>query len=187
MKRWLIINLSVLVYLLALSSVDVIAAYKGWVVDAETKEPVEGVVVFIEFVAPTLLGAGYYVDAAEARTDDKGYFAVPDKGWSFNLWQMVWTDTLVTIFKSGYEPIKGSSWGAMKSREWGAPKGTIVWKIEYGRPYILLKKANPDLKKRLSNFEGLNPGGPQEKRKQLDNEIQKEYEILLPCKKEKTC
>lgn len=162
--------------------------YRGYVVDAETKEPVKDAVVFIEFDSVGLGGGSFYGNAAEGLTDEKGYFSVPYKGWSFNPWRMLWTDTLVTFFKSGYEPPVGSSWGALMKYEWGYPKGTLLWKIENGKPFILLKKASTDREKRLSDLHSIHTSGvPPEKRQLLENEIQKELEILYPCLKEKTC
>ncbi len=187
MNRWGLGLVLALGWLLTLPPGSALAAYKGWVVDAETHEPVEGVVVFIEFVQSHFMAGRTYVDAAEVLTDKDGYFAVPDKSWSVNLWKMLHTDTIVTIFKSGYAPIVGN-WNGLVENEGGMPKGTFIWKMDQGKPYILLKKANPDLKKRLSDLGNASTSGvPPEKKELLDKEVEKEYKLLVPCKKEGTC
>jgi hypothetical protein len=178
-------------WFLALPPGNALAAYQGWIVDAETHEPVEGVVVFIEFLQPNaLLGEGrHYVNAAEVLTDTHGYFSVPYKGWSWLPWRMLVTSNLVTIFKSGYAPL-GGTWANFLDVNWGvgSSMGQPIWKMNQGKPYILLQKANPDIKKRLSDLGNASTSGvPPEKKTLLDNEVEKEYKLLVPCKKEGTC
>jgi len=153
------------------------AAYEGQIVDAETKEPIAGVVVFMSWSQAHIDQGHTFEDAFEIRTDQEGRFSLP-RYWSWNLWKTATTENLVTIFKSGYEPIVGSSWQAMLKNEWGAPKGSIVWKMEKGRPVILLKKAGPDLKERRSNLGGVGGSEPPEKKPLLREEIAKENAIL---------
>jgi hypothetical protein len=189
MYKWIVIII-VGVVVSTVSPGGASAAYQGWVVDAETHEPVEGVVVFIEFVQSHFMSGRTYADAAESVTDKSGYFSVSDKRWSWNPWKMLTTDTIVTIFKSGYAPVAGGPWWALLDREWGAPKGTHIWKIEHGRPYILLKKYK-SIEEMIQNRRpgpgriggpDVSPGSDvePEKWKFLRGEVNKEQDILYP-------
>jgi hypothetical protein len=189
MRRWGIGIALTLVCGWLLFPVSAQAAYKGWIVDAETHEPVEGVVVFIEFVQSHFLSGRTYVDAAEVLTDERGYFSVPDKSWSVNLWKMLHTDTIMTIFKSGYAPIVGN-WNGLVENDGGMPKGTFIWKIDQGKPSILLKRYK-SVEEMIQNRRP-GPGrivGPDvsqgsdvesEKWKLLREETNKERNILYP-------
>lgn len=157
-------------------------AYKGRVVDADTKEPVEGVVVYMEWVAPHWPEGHDDVGAYETITDKEGKFSL-SRYWSINLWKMAWADNLLTIFKSGYEPISGSSWRYFLKIEWGAPKGKYIWKIEHGKPVILLRKSSGDIEKRLSNLDAAYPDGPEGTGQLLLREWKEEHEFLLTCRK----
>lgn len=155
--------------------------FEGWIVDADTKEPVEGVVVFVEWVQAHLMDSGgIYVDAAETQTDAEGYFAIPS-WWSFNPLKNFLTAGLVTIFKSGYQPIAGGYWDRFLEIEWGAPKGTFIWKFRRFHPIILLHKAS-DGNLRRSNFDRLNPHGSKEKTVLIRREMDKEDAVLFPDK-----
>lgn len=68
--------------------------------------------------------------------------------WTWNLWKLGMTNHLITIFKSGYEPISVATWRGFKAREKGNPKDPNVWKVERGKPIILLKGASSDLRER---------------------------------------
>lgn len=165
--------------------------YSGYVVDEETKEPVKDVVVFIDFIAPnSFLAEGRRtVDVTEGLTDENGFFSLSNKGWSFNPWQMLYTTNDFTIFKSGYLPISGSSWRQIlhefpSTYVWSTKElFYYIWKVENRRPFILLKNANPDREKRLSDFRSVYCSFSPEKVKLLDKECQKEYDILFPSRK----
>lgn len=193
LKKTAFIGIAViLACLLALPVANAIAGYKGWILDAETKEPVEGAVVFIEFDSVGFPGGGsYYVNATEVRSDDKGYFSLPFKGWSFNLFGMLFTRPQVTIFRSGYKPIIGN-WGNFLDVNWGegSSMGKPILKVEYGKPYILLKKyksLEEMIKDRLNGFilkQDMSPGSDvkPEKWKLLQEELNKEHELLFQKK-----
>jgi hypothetical protein len=80
--------------------------YQGKVIDLETKEPLEGAAVLIEFNTQEYGPAGsvsHYVDAKESLTDKNGEFRVP----SFTTTALRTLQTFdahgwVTIFKPGY-------------------------------------------------------------------------------------
>lgn len=119
-------------------------SYNGYVVDKETKEPIEGTVVSIEFLNPQFLGGSYAAGAAEDVTDKNGYFSVPFRGFSFNPFGMLLRDNLVTVFKSEYEPVSTLAWYHFFPRQIysNGPKvpSEYTWKVEHGKPYILLHK-----------------------------------------------
>lgn len=56
------------------------AWYEGRIVDADTKEPVVGAVVFMEWVQSHFDQGRTYVDAFETVTDDEGRFCSPGIG-----------------------------------------------------------------------------------------------------------
>lgn len=164
------------------------SAYKGYVVDSETKEPIEGVVVFMEFLQPNPVEGRHVVDAAEAVTDQNGYFSVPSKGWSLFPIQM-FPDNPVTVFKSGYEPLHAPFWSKLISTEELRSSRAMdrhvpyTWKVSYGKPYLLMykyKNLEEMRKGRMENgvIHSLSPGGPPENRKFLDDEIKKERDLL---------
>ena len=137
---------SAIAFLWLVCAAPVAAAYKGQIVDAETKEPVDGVVVFMEwsYLQFNLMPHSHAFAAAyETLTDKDGRFSLPG-WWSLNPWRMMTGDHLITIFKGGYEPIVSGSgvWRAWTAEENGVPKSPNVWKIEKGRPVILLKKVS---------------------------------------------
>src|SRR4030043_763483 len=58
----------------------ILRAFEGKVVDAETKEPIEGAAVLAVYYESTIsvAGSGYYaVDAQETLTDANGEFKIP--------------------------------------------------------------------------------------------------------------
>ncbi len=87
--------------------------YRGKVIDAETKEPIEGVVVlgvwYSQLWSPGG-GVSEYYDARETVTDKNGEFTMPGKGIRI-LSNLVPVDLL--IFKAGYE-YEAGSWTSLK-------------------------------------------------------------------------
>ncbi|MCC7201739.1 MAG: hypothetical protein IT393_03605 [Nitrospirae bacterium] len=78
--------------------------YRGKIVDAEMKEPIEGVVVVAEWGRKTagILAAGTkFMDAQETVTDKNGEFYIPGI-WVFNPWRHIVADVTLYIYKSGY-------------------------------------------------------------------------------------
>lgn len=103
--------------------------YRGKVVDAETGEPIEGVVVLGVWYStmPTPAGGvSKYYDAEETVTDEKGEFKLKGQGLLlFSRVEPPW----ITIFKAGYN-YYSMSWEELE-RE---------MKKERGRPVIPLKR-----------------------------------------------
>jgi hypothetical protein len=80
--------------------------YSGRVIDAETKEPIEGAVVLVIWEMSTCTpggGVSIYYDAKETITDKNGEFRVP-RLISLALNPLYYLDELthITIFKPGY-------------------------------------------------------------------------------------
>lgn len=88
--------------------------YKGKVIDAETKEPLEGVVILGVWTKeyPTPAGAVHkFYDAYETMTDKNGDFTVEGLGLKI-MSNVIPMD--VVIFKAGYEHLGYMSWLSLK-------------------------------------------------------------------------
>ena len=144
-------------------------AYRGKVIDAETKEPIEGVVVlgvwYSQLWSPGG-GVSEYYDARETVTDKNGEFTMPGKGIRI-LSNLVPVDLL--IFKAGYE-YEAGSWTSLKVGYLAREK--VKW--EGDKAIIPLKKLSVEERKKG----GIPPLPPREVRKDkiklLLNEINKD-------------
>jgi hypothetical protein len=108
MKKFIILSAFLLLYILmnGCAIVHHYGPYYGKVVDAETKEPLEGAAVLAVYYTEQHSPAGsvsHYVDAQETITDNNGEFKIPSNPvttfrplQSFKPW--AW----FTIFKAGY-------------------------------------------------------------------------------------
>ena len=120
--------------------------YTGRVIDSDTCEPIEGVVVLGVWntihVSPGG-GVSYYYDAREMVTDKNGEFSIPGKG----LRVLSRLEPLsVNIFKAGYQ-YEGGLWTSFRR------DNRIKW--EGGKAIIPLKKLTLEERKR-----GYGPPGP---------------------------
>lgn len=91
--------------------------YKGKVIDADTREPIEGVVVLGTWSreTPTAGGAVHtYYDAQETVTDKNGEFEIKGQGLLI-MSNIIPMDVL--IFKAGYEYDSGP-WRGLTGRGW---------------------------------------------------------------------
>jgi hypothetical protein len=156
--------------------------FRGKIVDADTKEPIAGVVVLIEWhqIHPLRGGSSFY-DAQETVTDKHGEFYIPGI-WSLNPLVWIRTEAYVTIFKSGYGTIRGT-WKALLDIELGAPKGTYILKIENDIPVFILEKLikREERWRRIPStpFVPFRDDDPRaEKWRLLRQEIEKEKKIL---------
>ena len=90
--------------------------YKGKVVDAETKQPLEGVVILGVWnkVYGNVAGStSEFYDSVEILTDKNGEFSIPGKG----LLVFSFLDEMdVVIFKAGYEILGYGPWYNFKTR-----------------------------------------------------------------------
>jgi hypothetical protein len=84
------------------------AAYRGTVVDAETKAPLEGAAVVVLWHKKPMItmdGPKYLHKAVEVLTDAKGQFSVDaSPGIDWNPFTYVVQEPQLTIFKPGYGP-----------------------------------------------------------------------------------
>ncbi len=81
-------------------------AYYGKIIDAETKEPLEGAAVLAVYCTQQYGPAGsvsHYLDAKETLTDKNGEFKIPSFTFlTFRVLQSFERDVWFTIFKPGY-------------------------------------------------------------------------------------
>lgn len=118
--------------------------YKGKVVDAETRKPIEGVVVLGVWYKdlPSPGGTvGSYFDAHETVTDKNGDFEV--KGLGLKILSNVST-MHVLIFKAGYQYIGMGMWESLKL-EGGLLEKKVAWEGE--RAIIPLRKVTMEERK----------------------------------------
>lgn len=147
MKNKLILLLSILLFLPGcFYMVRYDATYKGTVVDAETGEPIEGVVVlgvwYKEYPTPAGAVSRFY-DAKETVTGKDGEFAIQGIGLR------VFTNIVpmhVLIFKAGYKHIGMGPWESFKW-EGGLVMDKIKW--EGDKPIIPLKKLTMEERKKM--------------------------------------
>ncbi len=126
--------------------------YKGRVVDADTRQPIEGVVVlgvWYKEIATPAGGVGSYYDATETVSDKNGEFEIQGLGLKI-LSNVEPVD--VQIFKAGYEYIGLLPWDSFK--EDGILKKKIKW--EGSKAIIPLKKLTMEQRRK----EGISPPLP---------------------------
>jgi hypothetical protein len=107
-NKWLIGAMSVAVLATMCSAIThEYGPYYGKVIDAETKEPLEGAVIVLVFYTERFGSPGgrvsHLADAMEAVTDKKGDFKIPAIRFFRYRIMSVWRSApLITIIKSGY-------------------------------------------------------------------------------------
>ncbi len=127
--------------------------YSGRVVDADTREPIEGAVVLGTWYTetPTVAGAhDDYYDARETITDNKGEFSI--KGQGLRIMSRLLPMSIL-IFKAGYSYESGS-WDSLRTGSY--IKDKIKW--EGDKPIIPLKKLTMEERKK----QGSPPDPPDE-------------------------
>jgi len=140
--------------------------YEGKVVDADTKQPLEGVVVLGVWnkVYPNVAGStSEFYDSVELLTDKNGEFKIPGKGLTMfsNLDEMD-----VVIFKAGYEMLGYGPWADFKTRTGGK---NVIW--NGNKALIMLRKMSfEQRKKRILGTPGLD----RSRENKLIHEINKE-------------
>ena len=148
----------------AICSID--GPYKGKVIDAETKQPLEGVVVLGVWykVYPNVAGStNKFYDSVELLTDKNGEFKITGQGlllFSF-LGEMS-----VLIYKAEYEMLGGGPWSEYKTLTGGK---NVQWSGD-NAVISLSKLSHEQRKKRVLVGPNIDP-----KRQQLlTNEINRE-------------
>lgn len=118
--------------------------YKGRVIDAETGQPIEGVVVLGEWSKGLMTPAGTvhsYYDVAETVTDKNGDFEIPGLGLKI----LTRVEPMnVLIFKAGYEYIGMGPWESF--RKDGILKRKVTWRGD--RAIIPLRKLTMEERKK---------------------------------------
>jgi len=147
--------------------------YQGRVIDAETKQPIEGVVVLGVWYKIAGVGAGgashEFYDAQEKVTNKNGEFSI--KGQGLKIMSSV-EPMNVLIFKAGYEYLGLWPWEAFKEDEIIQKK--ISWEGE--KPIISLRKLT--IEERRKRHTGKADVVPDVKQKLLIRESNKEYKEL---------
>ena len=144
--------------------------YEGRVIDADTGEPIEGVIVLgvwsKEHITPGGAVSEYY-DARETVTDRNGEFSIPGKGLllASNIAPMD-----VLIFKAGYECLQ-TTWLGLKID--GILRQRVKW--EGDKAIIPLKKLTMEERQRKGDSAYPPSKAIQEKKaKLMMNEIDKD-------------
>ncbi len=159
--------------------------YQGKIVDAETKEPIEGAVVFVDWYELHFFAGSTFIDAQETLTDKNGEFYLSGIR-VFNPWKSLGSEGGLIIYKSGYKFIRIDPWKKWKTF---SPQNKAfiseVVNIEDGKPIFLLKKWTLD-EIRQAYERGILPSAdpsssdiPHEKKKLLLQEIDKGEKILF--------
>lgn len=147
--------------------------YRGKVVDATTKEPVEGVVVLGTWYTetPTLAGATHqYNDAQEAVTDKNGDFLIEGKGLRVMSRLL---PVYIMLFKSGYEYIGPVWWKSLKQSDHYIKQ--IIW--DGDKPTFPLKKLTMGERRRML-LPSPPHGAKKDRIKLMVNEINRELSDL---------
>jgi hypothetical protein len=139
--------------LLAVATAPALAGYyfrydedvQGKVIDADTQQPLEGVVVmamwFTEHTRITIEPEERYYDYFETLTDANGEFTIPGKGR--NIFRNM-PPPKITIYKAGY-PIRDTCFRVMEVNS------SYPWDVKVtlkdGKRFILYKKLTPAKRK----------------------------------------
>jgi hypothetical protein len=142
--------------------------YYGKVIDAETGDPIAGVVVLAEWYRrPNIFGSMHstFYDAREVVTDVNGDYVMPSMG--FRLLSTLELPRFL-FFKAGYEYIGPYSW--LSFTEGPILSSKIKWEGE--KAIIPLRKLT--LEERKKRQTGPITGGPDHKQRLLIRELNKE-------------
>jgi hypothetical protein len=121
--------------------------YRGRIVDAETGEPLEGIVALgVWYTETPSVGGGVmsYYDAREAVTDKNGDFSIPGQGLKVatNLLPM-----RPIIFKAGYAYLQ-FFWDKESLNDERACGATVTWDGKI--PVIPLRELSPEERKKIT-------------------------------------
>ena len=149
--------------------------YEGRVIDVDTGEPIEGVVVLGDWSREHISPGGAvhtFYDATETVTDNNGEFRI--EGMGLEILSNV-TPMDVLIFKAGYEYFE-SPWNSLKKSKYLITKKKIKW--EGNRAIIPLKKLT--MEERRKQGTPSFPSEAYEKKKMplLIKEINKEEKLF---------
>lgn len=169
MKFLIIAFIFYLIFLPSCYAARVDGPYEGRIIDAETGQPIEGVVVLgvwsREYIGPGGAVHSYY-DAMETVTDKNGDFKIKGLGLLV-VSNVIPMDFL--IFKAGYEYLGLWPWASLKVDI--LLKKKIRWEGE--KAIIPLKKLTMEGRQDSATFPH-HPEVPEEKIKMMMEEIRKE-------------
>jgi hypothetical protein len=106
--------------------------YKGRVIDAETKEPIEGAVVAVYYMKDNLGGVSYIIHTKEALTDQNGEFVIPSYTTLIAPYSIEYKAEFI-IYKPGYGmdsnvcPFGSINSEEFFSKEKAGTKGELNW------------------------------------------------------------
>jgi hypothetical protein len=106
--------------------------YKGKVIDAETKAPIEGAVVAVYYMKGNLGGTTYVIHTKEALTDQNGEFVIPSYTTLIAPYSIE-DDAEFIIYKPGYGmhsdicPFESINSEKFFSKEKAGAKGELKW------------------------------------------------------------
>lgn len=151
--------------------------YYGKVIDAETKQPLEGAAVLAVYYTLSYGPAGsnsHYLDAQETVTDKNGEFKIPSlNSFTFRPLQSFEPYTWFTIFKPGY----GCYPNHKKAKPMFLPNGSLP-----ANQYVVIEEPfvrNESKEERLKNAACLpSPSVPENKYLKLQGLLQIEYQAI---------
>jgi hypothetical protein len=168
----LIVSILILLATTSCYAARVDGPYRGKVVDADTGQPIKGVVVLGTWSKVTVTAGGGvsgYYDAMETVTDKNGDFNITGLGL------LVLSNVApmnVFIFKAGYEYIGEGPWEALKW-DGGLLDKKVKW--EGDRAIIPLRRLTIEERETSATFPPSPPiQAPEEKIRMMMKEIQKE-------------
>ncbi|MBW2078207.1 MAG: hypothetical protein JRI71_11785 [Deltaproteobacteria bacterium] len=111
-----------------------LAPFEGRVIDADTKQPIEGAAVLAVYnrCIPSVQGIiSFSIDAQETLTDNKGEFKIPEVRMWFGGNPRSPQEQNLTIFKPEYGvfPDHARSSAGGESKTWPPPKKYIVYEL----------------------------------------------------------
>ncbi|MEK6697815.1 MAG: carboxypeptidase-like regulatory domain-containing protein [Nitrospirota bacterium] len=142
-------------------------AYKGKVIDADTGDPIEGVVILGTWdtvFSGVAGGVSEYYDAKETVTDRNGEFTLPGVGLRLNIINKL-DSVYVLMFKTGYEYVDGP-WESLKASFYYKDK--IKW--EGNKSTIPLRRLTSEERRKHSSLPS-RPSAPTKKMKLMTKEI----------------
>jgi hypothetical protein len=166
--------------------------FEGRVLDADTRQPIQGAVVAVEWDMGHMTVAGQldtFYAAAEVLTDANGYFRIKKK-WSWNPWTNFRLDSRPPlIYKAGYGRVDVVKWHRIEevaeymkaqteeTRKRVGPQFYFNIEFENGMPVFLLRRL-ATVEERHRNLGFLFDGDALEKLKLLRAEENRERRAL---------
>ena len=146
-KRKIIVIILAVILFIIFCPFAYLSPFKGKVIDADTKKPIEGAVVLVVYRREVLSIAGsntYPADAQETLVDSNGEFKIP---WRIRWFGKAkrWPEANVIIFKPGYGRFPGHerSEAVGENKSWPSPRKYIGYEIPELKTFRERKKILP--------------------------------------------